>query len=194
MYAGDYNNMLPDGAGQPGCGGIFNFMIRSDHWVGQGKLVQYSIGGNVMADYASRNYKKPQSHFCPSMEKTALWKDQSYVWGHGDHVYSTYTYISPYSQKTYYGYFTNRTELTNKIKNTGKLDDSAKVNAVLLIDYFYNAPTTIPHGDSTNILYATGAVKTAKYNIGMLNGAYASHGPHILCLVYGKWFGNDPQW
>ncbi len=193
MYASDYDNMMPDGAGQAQCGGYYSYMMRNDTWDGLGKLLDYSINRNAPADEISKTMKKPGLFYCPSMEKTALWQAQTYKWGHTDNVISTYTYADGYTQAFYNSYFAaDPTLLEAKAKSTGKLYDSVNVNAVIAFDFIMNDVNTIAHGgNSINLLYASGTVKNAKYTPAI---AYQrNHGPSILCALYTRWFGPSPK-
>ncbi len=205
MYAGDYNAMLPNNNGDTAVNTYYNFIIRNDSWIGLGKLkiVDYKVADNS-ADQAMKS-KRPEVYYCPGMEKTTRWKSMAgsstdYRWGYnGDNAASTYCYVDPYRQYSQYNAFNigslspRAAPLAGKITNSGKLEDSVRVNAVSALDFYYNSPATSSleaHQGRVNLLYIGGEVLTSGFNLGMMKlGA----GDHISCAVYGRWFGPSPE-
>ncbi len=196
MYVNDNNSMLPDGAGQANCAGFYNYIIRTDHWVGLGKTIMHNYNVPVNgADNASRNYPKPKVFYCPSMEnKVTL----TYNWGHSDHVYSTYCYVDPYQAKLQYDY--NKLvqngapskAIQDRIKNSGRIDDVIAVNSVLALDHIYHSidSSLRVHNGKVNLLYGNGAVMSANFTrqtpvLGALD--------HMVAAIYGRWSGFNPE-
>jgi len=195
MYVSDNDSMLPDGAGQANCSAFYNYIIRSDHWTGLGKLTIYNYNVKVTsADEASRNSPKPRTFYCPSMEKKVK---LTYDWGHSDHVYSTYCYVDPYSAATNFNYYVGTnpapsSSIKDKVKNSGKLEDFSAINAPLAIEHIYHSfsTTLLVHNGLVNLLYPSGAVLTAKYD---LSKNILGSRNHIAVAVYGRWSGPSPE-
>ncbi len=204
MYAGDYNSMLPDNNGDTAVNTYYNFIIRSDRWIGLGKLkiTDYQVSDSG-ADQAMKS-KRPEVYYCPGMEKTERWRQMmmtptaDYRWGqNGDHAVSAYAYVDPYKHRSQYTAFNMGTNprvasLANRISNTGKLDDSAAVNAVTAFDFYFNVPATSSlqaHNGRVNLLYIGGDVQTARFSLDMLDGTSS----HITNAVQGRWFGPAPE-
>lgn len=205
MYAGDYDAMLPDNNGDKAINTYYNFIIRSDRWIGLGKLkvVDYKVPDGS-ADLAMKQ-KRPEVYFCPGMEKTTRWKSMEgtstdYRWGrNGDNAASTYCYVDPYRQYSQYNWLNlgsispRVASLSGKITNSGKLEDSVRVNAVSALDFYYNSPATSSleaHQGRVNLLYIGGEVLTSGFNLGMMKLGASDH---ISCAVYGRWFGPSPE-
>ena len=202
QYVMSYNDMMPDGAGKSNCNDMYSFMIRGDCLVGFGKLELEGLGQYVVTDgiaVAKWPKNKPKVFYCPDVEQSAAWRGLEdtvdYTWGgNSDNLYSTYLYVDPYrymSDCNYYGLRSG--PIREKITNSGRMGDAAKVNAVIGLDGWGNGSWRYTyHHNSVNLLYVDGSVHNARYNVNMAYDGY--NAPHLLCVVFRRWFGNAPQW
>ena len=195
MYAGENDSMMPDGDGKPSCSDLYSYLNRNDSWVGLGKLLASSYNGRNDASVGMA-YPKPGAFYCPGVEKTSYWTSSiSYKWGaNSDNILGTYGYVDPYRYQTVYNYYIGNNAclssgIRNKLKNSGKIEDAAVVNAVLAFDNVQqNTSTTLfAHGGQVNIAYVNGSVQTAHYDLGM---NVIGSKDKIMCAVFGYWFGS----
>ena len=202
-YTMNYKEMMPNGEGQTNCSGAYSYIIRKDYQVGLGKLDLQGFGqytfenGIAMAKWPKN---KPKVYYCPDVEQGSAWKDiknssVDYTWGaNTDNLLSTYLYIDPYTYVSNCNFYALRSgPVREKITNSGKVGDAAKVNAVIALDGCANGRwRDVFHRKSVNLLYVDGSVHNAKYNPNMAYKGYNT--PNLLCVIFGRWFGSAPEW
>ncbi len=197
MYAGENGSMMPYGDGKSGCSGLYSYLNRNDGWVGLGKLLAPSYNGLNDASVGLL-YPQPGAFYCPGVEKTQYWiSSVNYKWGATrDNIFGTYGYVDPYNYRTVYNYYVGNnacpsSSIRDKLKDSGKIEDAAAVNAVLAFDNVQQntSSTLFAHGGQVNIAYVNGSVQTAHYDLGM---NVIGSKDKIMCAVFGYWFGGAP--
>ena len=168
MYVNDHDDWLPDaykldGTLSSGCSGWYYFINRSDMWVGLGKVFAYANDITSRDASYSSGRGRDKLWYCEVAQSSDAWQAMlagvNYDWGvNRDHLYSTYTYFSPYEAQTNYNYYVNTTALRNAsprgkfLENSGLLSHFAAAGAP--VAKCGNARSGVP----CNNTHRTGAV------------------------------------
>ena len=201
FYTADNREMMPDSNGTDQASvGYHHYLIRSDKYVGLGKLDSFRNKNRPLTDSAILPGTKPGSLYCPAVENNYIsYKTSPNRWGGtntSDHLLNTYEYINSYTAKTnlnYYTYSSNRTKYASVLRNSGKINDVRALNAPVSVCTIHVKFEGM-HNGKTNLLYIDTTVKGAKFTPSYaLLGANVGSSGHILAVVYDRWTGKSPQ-
>ena len=201
FYTSDNREMMPDSNGtDQASSGYYHYLIRSDKYVGLGKLDSFRDKNRSLTESALLPGTKPGHLYCPAVENNYIsYKTAVNRWGGSDtrdNLINTYEYINSYTAKTnlnYYTYSSNRTKYASILRNSGKINDVRALNAPVTTCMIHVKFEGM-HNGKTNLLYIDTTVKGAKFTPSYaLLGANVGSSGHLLAVIYDRWTGKSPQ-
>ncbi len=205
IYVNENDDALPDNNGDTSAKSFYHFLIRTDRYIGLGKLRLQGYGGVDSNGNVVWPKGKPKVFYCTSSESSPYGSTEPYFWGKStDNLTTTYGYVDPYRAYTSCWWYVTRDGAAYKALeadynsttqlNSGKVSVVAKANYPIVLDFFGQAGLSdtrrggilASHGDRINLCYIDGSVRSAKITNAMfLEGRRKDE--TIFVPVFTRW-------